>query len=257
MRKNVKNGILNKMNRLVYSAAFLGLIVLSGCSYYVDGYGNPAEVVKEVQIHFEAKPDMEINFKAISGELEIRGIEGNEAVASMTVKCHYLTGECAEHFEDLEFETELRDNKLSVSPNMGLGFNKGNRLVKTVLSIPPVNNLIVKMAAGEAKISRIDVNELYVDVNAGELKIDVESVKTSLNVDLGTGDVNIMVPEDSVREVDVDVGIGEASIIRNGMGIHVPRSFLLGAQTHQFISSEGAVVWVDVNVGNIGVNLTQ
>ena len=254
MNKSMKNGIFNC---LIYSAAFLGLVVLAGCSYYVNGHGSPAEVVKEVQIHFEAKPDMEINFKAISGELVIRGTEGNEAVASMEVKCHYLTGECAEHFEDLEFETELRGNKLTVSPNMGLGFNKGNRLVKTVLSIPPVNNLIVKMAAGDTKISGINVNELYVDMHAGELNIDVESVKTSLNVDLGTGDVNIMVPEDSVREVNVDAGIGDASIRRNGRGINVPRSFLLGAQTHQIISNEGAVVWVDVNVGNIGVNLTQ
>ncbi len=53
-------------------------------------------------------------------------------------------------------------------------------------------------------------------MKAGDVDIDVENIKTSLEVDLGAGDVNVKIPEDSVREVDVDVGIGDASIRRNG-----------------------------------------
>ena len=254
MGRNVKNGFLIIMNQFVYSAVFLGLIVLSGCSFYE--YGSPDEVVKEVRINFEVKPDMEIYLKAIPGELIIRGVKGNEAVASMEARCPDPAGKCAEYFEDLEFETRLKDNRLTVKPNKGLGF-KGNRAVKTILSIPAVNSLNVKMKAGETKISGINVSKLYLDMTAGEVYINVENLKTSLNVDLGAGDVNITIPEDSVREVDVDAGIGDASIRRNGRVENAPRSFLLGAETQQFISNEGAVVWVDVNVGNIQVNLTK
>jgi len=253
MDKNMKNGIFNCF---IYSAAFLGLVVLSGCSYSVTEYGRPAEVVREVQIKFEAKPDMEIKLKAIPGELMIKGIDGNEAVASMEARCPDPAGKCAEYFKDLEFETRLKSNRLTIKPNKGLGF-KGNRAVKTTLSLPAVNRLIVKMTAGETKIFGIDVSELYVDMTAGDIDINVENVKTSLEIDMGAGDVNIMIPEDSVREVDVDAGIGDASIKRNGRGVYVPRSFLLGAQTQELISNDGAVVWVDVNVGEIRVNLTK
>ncbi len=249
MGKNVKNCI-------IYSAVFLGLAILTGCSCCITEYGNPAEIVREVEIKFEAKPDMEINLKAIPGELMIKGIDGNEAVVSMEARCPDSAGKCAEYFEDLEFETRLKGNRLTVKPNKGLGF-KGNRAVKTTLSIPAVNSLNVKMTAGETKISGIDVSDLYVEMTAGDIDIDVENIKTSLEVDLGAGDVNIMIPEDSVREVDVDAGIGDASIRRNGSGVDVPRSFLLGAQTHEFISNEGAVVWIYVNVGEIQVNLTK
>ena len=256
MSKNHGNRILPKTKHLICSVVLSGLMIFTGCSYSAGEYGHPKEVVREPRLKFETKPDMEVNLKAIPGELIIKGIDGDEAAASMEVRCPDTIGECADHFRDLEFETSLRDNSITVKPSKGLGF-KGNRSVKTILSLPHVNRLVVKMTAGEVNISDIDVNELYLDMKAGDVDIDVENIKTSLEVDLGAGDVTVKVPEDSVREVDVDVGIGDASIRRNGRGIYVPRSFLLGAQAHHFISNEGAVVWVDVNVGDIQVNLTE
>jgi hypothetical protein len=54
----------------------------------------------------------------------------------------------------------------------------------------------------------------------------------------------------------LDAGIGDASIIRDGRHENVPRSFLVGAETNKQISREGARISVDVQFGDIDINLT-
>ena len=256
MGKYHRNRIPSKTKLFIYSMVLFGLIIFTGCTYSIGEHGNPKEVVREPHIKFAAKPDMEINLKAIPGELIIKGIEGDEAAASMEVRCPDTMGECADHFRDLEFETSSRGNSIAVKPSKGLGF-KGNRSVKTILSLPPVSRLVVKMTAGEVHISDIDVNELYLDMKAGEVDIDVDKIKSYLKVNLTAGEVNVEIPESAVSEVDIDVNIGDASIISNTMVKDVKRSFLVGASDRRIISNSGAVVYVDVHVGDIRVDLTE
>ena len=73
---------------------------------------------------------------------------------------------------------------------------------------------------------------------------------------LEAGEVDISIPETSVAEIDLDAGIGDASIIRPGRHEAAPRSFLVGAETQRQISRQGAIIRVDVQFGDIDINLT-
>ena len=255
MSKIIVKGFSNKMKIILLPVLIIGLLILCGSSYAIAGGRGSDEVVKESFLNFEVKPDMDLYLEAISGELIIKEISGKEASASMKASCHHDSDKCAEHFSDLEFTTTWRGNKLSIGTNKGLGF-KGDRSVQTILSIPHVNRLNVKMAAGETNISVKHINELSVDMKAGELDIHIEQLDSFLDVDLLAGEVDIEIPEDSVGEIDIDADMGDASIRRNGVEEEAPRSFLIGAQTHKFISDGGAAVHVDVQIGDIQLNLT-
>jgi hypothetical protein len=232
----------------------LGLTILSNCAYSQTRW-EPSEVlVREPRARFEVEPNLEIKVKAIPGDLFIRGIDGNEAVASMEVRCPRLGGPCADHFEDLELDIRRKGNKLTIGANKG-ALLRGNSAVKTTLTLPRVDCLVVKIKAGSVDISGVDVNRLEVDMMAGDLRIEVDQLET-IKVDLEAGDVDIVIPEDSVAELDLDAGVGDASIMRRGRIEDAPRSFLVGAQMRRLISREGARVKVDVQFGDIEVTLT-
>jgi phosphohistidine swiveling domain-containing protein len=202
---------------------------------------------------FILEPDVEVTLNAIPGEVLVEGIDSNNAEASMEVKCPRLSGPCADHFRDLEFDIIRSGKKVTIGANKGTLF-RGNSEVKTTIALPRIDCLKVKTIAGDVDISRVQVNSLEVDMKAGDLDINVEQLE-NLKVDLEAGDVDITIPEASVAEVNLDAGIGDASINRHGRHEDAPRSFLVGAETQRQISREGAIIRVDVQFGDIDVNL--
>jgi hypothetical protein len=217
-----------------------GVAVLSGCACYHARFGPPTVVVAETQMKVLVEPDFEILLNAIPSNLVIKGSNNDYAEASMEVRCPDISGSCADHFAGLEFDTRREGNKIRISANRGPLINGifygGNSAVKTMLALPRVEHLKVNMFAGNAKIYGIDVNRLDVKVYAG--------------------DVNIVIPENIVAEFDLDAGVGDVSI-RSPVGFrYAPRSFLVGSELKKLISNEGATVKVDVQFGNIRLNLT-
>ena len=241
---------------IILSLIISGCFILSGCSYTVTEKGEPIQVVKNPQLKFEVNKDTELVVSAISGLLVIRGTDGTQAEASMEIKCPSTTGECAEHFKNLEFETILRTNKVTIRPTKRLGL-QGNRSAATVLYVPPVKNLYVRMNAGETKIYGVDAENVYVSMKVGDINIEVDKKITLLDCNLATGNVNVSIPENMVGEVDIDSNVGEATITRDGKTENASRSLLVGEQSRRFISSEGAIVRADVQVGDISIKITK
>jgi hypothetical protein len=231
-----------------------GLATLSNCAYHYSRWEPSTVVVEEPKMEFVLEPDMEVILNAIPGEVFIEGADSHYAVASMEVKCPRLSGPCADHFQDLEFDISSSGDRLTIGANKGT-LLRGNSAVKTFIALPRVDCLKVKTIAGDVDISRVEVNRLEVDMKAGDLDINVEKLE-ELKVDLEAGDVDISIPEASVAEVDLDVGIGDASIIRHGRYEDAPRSFMVGAETRKEISREGAIISVDVQFGDIDIHLT-
>jgi hypothetical protein len=231
----------------------LGLIILSNCAYHHSRWEPSTEVVKEPMMGFILEPDVEVTLNAIPGEVFIEGIEGKNAEAFMEVKCPRLSGPCADHFRDLEFDIIMSGKRVTIGANKGTLF-RGNSAVKTTVALPRIDYLKVKTIAGDVDISQAHVNRLEVDMKAGDLDINVEKLE-DLNVDLEAGDVDITIPEASVAEVDLDAGVGDVSINRHGRHEDAPRSFLVGAETQREISREGAIIHVDVQFGEIDLNL--
>jgi len=252
MSKRALKGVSGQM-AIRLTAILFGLAILSNCAYHHSRWEPSTVVVKEPIMTFVLEPDLEVTLTTIPGELFIEGIDSNYAVASMEVKCPRLSGPCADHFQDLKFDISRSGNKLTIGANKGTLF-RGNSAVKTTISLPTVDSLRIKMIAGDVDISRVDVNRLEVDMKAGDLDIDVQKLE-ALKVDLEAGDVDISIPEACVAELDLDAGIGDASVTRHGRHEPVPRSFLVGAQTREQISRQGAIISVDVQFGDIDINL--
>ena len=253
MSKKVLNSV-SLQTAIRLTGVLLGLVILSNCAYSRSRWEPSVVVVQEPRMQFEVEPNLEITLTAIPGELFIKGVDSNDAVASMEVRCPSLVGACADHFAGLEFDIRRSGNNLTIGANKGVPF-RGNYAVKTTLALPRIDRLAVKMTAGDVDIYRVDVNRLDLDMMAGDLKIEVDQLET-LKVDLEAGDVNIVIPEDSVAKVDLDAGVGNASIRKRGRIEDAPRSFLVGAQMLKWISIDGAMVNVDVQFGDIEVNLT-
>jgi len=236
------------------TAILFGLAILSTCAYHNSRWEPSTLVVKELMMDFVLEPEMGVTLNAIPGEVFIEGTESDHAVASIEVKCPRLSGPCADHFQDLEFDINRSENRMTIGVNKGTLF-RGNSAVKTAVTLPRIDYLKVKTIAGDVDISRVDVNRLEVDMKAGDLDINVEQLE-ELKVNLEAGDVDISIPEASVAEVDLDAGIGDASIIRQGRIEDAPRSFLVGAEARKEISREGALISVDVQFGDIDIYLT-
>ena len=195
------------------TVVLLGLIMLSNCAHSPSRWESSEVIVQEPGARFEVEPNLKITVKAIPGDLLIKGIDSDEAVASMEVRCPSLAGRCADHFEGLEFDIIRTGNNLTIGANKG-ALLRGNSDVETTLTLPGVDHLTVKMTAGDMDISRVDVNRLNVDMMAGDLHIEVDKLET-LKVDLEAGDVEIVMPEDSVAEVDLDAGVGGQKMSRD------------------------------------------
>ena len=231
-----------------------GLANLSNCALDHSRWEASIEVIKEPMMGFMLESDVEVTLNAIPGEVFIEGIDSDYATASMEVKCPRLSGPCADYFQDLGFIINRSGNRLTISANKGT-FLRGNSAVRTTIALPRVDYLRVKTVGGDVDIFRVDVNRLEVDMKGGDLDITVDQLE-ALEVDLEAGDVDISIPEASVAEVDLDAGMGDASIIRHGRQEDAPRSYLVGAETRELISREGAIIRVDVQFGDIDVNLT-
>lgn len=216
------------------SIILLGFAILSGCGYSHSRW-VPTLVVEEPKMKFMVEPDFKISLNALPGELIIKGTDNDYAEASMEAKCPDISGPCADHFAGLEFVTKREGNNLTISTNKRTLFVR-TIPVKTTLALPRIEHLKVNMIAGNANIYAIDVTQLDVDVYAGE--------------------VNITFPENIVAEVDLDAGVGDVSIRRQGRYEAAPRSFLVGAEVKKSISNEGATVNADIQFGNIRLNLT-
>ena len=205
-----------------------GFAMLSGCSHYHARFGPPTLDLEETKMNFMVEPNFEISLNAIPSNLFIKGTDNDYAEASMEVRCPDISGPCADHFQDLEFDMSRSGNRLTIGANKGT-LLRGNSAVKTTIALPRVDYLKIKRIAGDVDISRVDVNRLEVDMKAGDLDINVEQLE-ALKVDLEAGDVDISIPEASVAEVDLDAGIGDASINRHGR--HEDPALLPGRSTN-------------------------
>ena len=94
------------------------------------------------------------------------------------------------------------------------------------------------------------VERTSIQMGVGEVNVEIGG--TELEVELGVGDVDINAPEDSVGRINLNVGVGDASM-RGGEVIDHDAMFI-----SQSIEGEGNGTFdmeVDVGVGDISVRL--
>ncbi|HEV2854795.1 MAG TPA: hypothetical protein VHC97_18520 [Thermoanaerobaculia bacterium] len=103
-------------------------------------------------------------------------------------------------------------------------------------------------------IARINVpRELALRTDLGVGELNVQGVAGDLTVDVGVGEVNLTLPKDAIRSVDLDTGIGEANLIAAGR--RYESSGFMARELNWDKGTGNARVKVDCGVGEIGVNL--
>ena len=150
----------------------------------------------------------------------------------LDVRCSFDDSRCEKRAERLNLETNRQGNTLELRVDGMSGMSALRFHIRGRILAPQ----------GKA---------LEVDFPAGELTI--RGVRGDLNVDVGAGEVTIVMHEGDVRSVRLGVGIGEASL--SVAGRNIEGSGWLGQRVRWGEGAGSSRVAVNLGVGELGVTL--
>jgi hypothetical protein len=168
------------------------------------------------------------------GTAIIEGRDGDGLKAELEIRCESATGACARRAEQVRWVVDASDATVNVSAAPESMFTYRNADITTRLSVPNDRALGVRMSAGELQIRR---------------------VSGCLDVDMTAGDVNVEVPEASVRSAHLDANFGDASLITAHDAIEGTRRVLVGADVNWAEGQGTCALSVDLNFGDVEAKL--
>ena len=137
-----------------------------------------------------------VDFNFGAGTLRIEGTAGSVVRLRVEARCDDDSDRrCEKTLERLRIESDVEGGRLDLEVR---GLSNGH-----------VHDLDLEATLEIPRTIALDL-----DMGAGELEID--GLEGAIDVDLGAGEATIRVPERSVRSVEMAVGIGEATLVRNG-----------------------------------------
>ena len=166
------------------------------------------------------------------GSVRIEPSPDGRVRVELDVYCSFDDSRCEERAEGLDVESSRHGNTLEMRVAGMSGVSSLRFHIRGRILVPQ----------GKA---------LEVDFPAGELKI--KGVRGDLNVDVGAGEVAIVLHEVDVRSVRLGVGIGEASLSVAGRGID--GSGWLGQRVRWGEGTGASRVAVNLGVGELDVTL--
>lgn len=166
------------------------------------------------------------------GTVRIEPSRDGRLRVELGIHCSFDDERCEARAEQLSLETERRGNTLE-------------------LRVDGMSNLSSLRLHVRGRILVPQGKPLEVDFPAGELTIS--GVRSDLNVDVGAGEVRIVMHEGDVRSVRLGVGIGEASLSVAGRSIE--GSGWLGHKVRWGEGSGASRVAVNLGVGELDVTL--
>lgn len=148
------------------------------------------------------------------------------------LRCSFDNERCEEQAEELSLRSSREGNTLRVG----------------VDGMPSMGGLRIKVKG------RILVPKgMAVDVNLPVGELTIRDVTGDLDVDVGVGEVGIMLREHDVRSVRMGVGIGEATL--SVAGRHIEGSGWLGQKVRWGEGTGPSRVAISLGVGELGVKL--
>ncbi|MDJ0653480.1 MAG: hypothetical protein QNJ40_04945 [Xanthomonadales bacterium] len=197
--------------------------------------------VKDTVIGPERQVAVPVNERSIvsvripAGDVDVLASDGEDLTAELVIRCASEDSACARRLRDVSFVTrERRDGSISItlSRNSSTGYRDAE--VQATIYVPKAAQLALDMTAG--------------DLHVGPINACVE-------VDMGAGDVNVFARTSDYRSVDIDAGVGDASLSVDGRNFDAPRSWLVGAQMEWRDGSGRCDMVVDLQAGDIDVRL--
>lgn len=215
--------------RLLAAAA-----ILAGLPLLVET--TPEDPVRRVDESFDASGLRDLAIDMPVGRLLLTGDDGDRVQAEMTIECQrhaWGSSSCPARAQDVELHVERRGDRLEIDLD---GYSTwGSRGMEVTLRVRAPGRL-----------------STFLDLGIGEL--EVEDMGADLTADVGIGEVTVRMAERDVASVQLDAGIGEASL-RGDLG----RRESAGLFVKELAWSEGtgrARVRVDLGIGEIDVRLS-
>ena len=191
------------------------------------------EIVRSFRQQIPAGGAREISLDFPVGEVTVEAWESSQVDLDVKLACnHRITNRCAEAAKNVRLVYD----------------NSGDRLRVEVKNWPKFGT------KGLHVLARIHVPRnipLHAELGVGEMSI--QGTESDLTVGLGVGEVNITLPQEAIHTVDLDTGVGEASL--RAAGRHYESAGLISRELRWDKGTGRAGVTVDCGVGEIDVTL--
>ena len=207
-------------------------IAIATCLVAAPATADDDRQIRTLTGDFATRAVERIDLRLPPGSIRIEPSPDGRLRVELGVYCSFDSRRCEERSERLSLRSSLEGNTLELRvdgmPTLtGLGLNLRGRI------------LVPRAKA------------LEVDFPAGELTI--RGVEGDLNVDVGAGEVSIVLREHDVRSVRLGVGIGEATLSVSGRSIE--GSGWLGQKVRWGEGDGPSRVAVSLGVGELDVTL--
>lgn len=195
-----------------------------------------AGTVRTFDQEFERGDVERLRLEVPVGEIEIRGVDGDRIVVEARVRCGRRDSRCRDDAEFVELEARERRGELR------LHFDGLDDLDGHDISI----DIEVRLPADLALELDLGVGDLTLGEMSGDVRADV-----------GVGEVRIRTQEKYVASVDLEVGVGEASMRPDPRRRSRDRwwGIKLGDDLRWDDGVGNAHIRIDVGVGDIDVRL--
>ena len=214
---------MTKKTALFFAAAMLLWATSAGAE----------EIVRSFQQQIPMGGAGEVSLDFPVGEITVEAWESPQVGVDVKLACNHKTSRCMEAAQALR-----------------LVYNtSGDRLRVEVKNWPKFGG-----TKGLHVIARINVpRDLPLRAELGVGELNIQGTTNKLTVDLGVGEVNITLPKEAIGSVDLDTGVGEATLVAAGRRIE--SSGLIGRELRWDKGTGRADVTVDCGVGEIDVIL--
>lgn len=175
-----------------------------------------------------------IDLNITAGDVIIESSLGNQLRAEMTVECPDINSQCAKKMAGLEFVQFSEGEHLSLATNRDSFVQHYNANLKMKIFVPKSQRLNINMDAGELKVNNVD---------------------SCLGVDMSAGEININMNYSMIASVNLDTAFGDASLNVNGIYQNENRSWLVGGEVMWDLGIGDCHMKVDLQAGEISVNL--
>ncbi len=168
-----------------------------------------------------------------AGDIRVETIPQHKLRVDLTLKCRSWSDNCRERARNVEI----------------VGGYEGDVFVLKLANVPKTNFNGLSLH-GTVQVPR----DLAPDFALGAGDLDLWGIGSDTDVSLGAGDLTVHLREDDTRSVDMQVGLGDASLHRHGERIG-GRGFL--SKSLSWSGSGRAVVNLHLGVGDVSARLDE
>ena len=220
------------MNIKLTAMALMTPLLLSAC--VIDARRADTVIGPERTIDLPVTSETVVDLRIPAGDVHIEGTSGDRLTAEIVVRCPDEESGCAKRLRDLQFVTDFVGDRLVLKTNRNSSMKYRSGQITTKVRIPEVSKVNVNMTAGD---------------------LNIHDVQACLSVDMTAGDIDLEMDEELVASVMLDAGVGDASLRVDDYNRSAPRSWLIGAELSWEQGNGYCHVDVDLQAGDISVEL--